>query len=106
MSSSRSRAATCLKLDRVGAAVAEAEKAGWLDGVEVSVFEGSDEYLYGEETALLEAIHGRPPFPRIRAAVAPGADRGGSDGRGRDVLRAAKRPLSTWRVRRGTTGAG
>jgi NADH-quinone oxidoreductase subunit F len=59
------KAAMSRELDRVGAAVAEAEKAGWLDGVEVSVFEGPDEYLYGEETALLEAVHGRPPFPRI-----------------------------------------
>src|SRR5690606_23546042 len=28
-------------------------------------FEGPAEYLYGEETALLEALAGRPPFPRI-----------------------------------------
>ena len=38
---------------------------GWLDGVELHVFEGPNEYLYGEETAMLEAIDGRPPFPRI-----------------------------------------
>ena len=43
----------------------EARGAGWLEGVSVEVFEGPDEYLYGEETALLEAIDGRPPFPRI-----------------------------------------
>src|SRR5262245_20956108 len=30
-----------------------------------SVFEGPDEYLYGEETALLETIDGRGPFPRV-----------------------------------------
>ena len=40
-------------------------EAGWTDDVDVSVFEGPEEYLYGEETALLEAIDGRPPFPRI-----------------------------------------
>src|SRR5437773_532929 len=39
--------------------------AGWVDGVEVIAFEGPHEYLYGEETALLEAIDGRPPFPRV-----------------------------------------
>ena len=39
--------------------------AGWLGGVEIEVFEGPKEYLYGEETALLETIDGRYPFPRI-----------------------------------------
>lgn len=29
------------------------------------MFEGPDEYLYGEETALLETIDGRGPFPRV-----------------------------------------
>jgi len=29
------------------------------------VFEGPEAYLYGEETALLEALNGRMPFPRI-----------------------------------------
>jgi NADH:ubiquinone oxidoreductase subunit F (NADH-binding) len=41
------------------------DAAGWFEGVAVDVFEGPDEYLYGEETALLEAIDGRPPFPRV-----------------------------------------
>ena len=31
----------------------------------ISIFEGPNEYLYGEETALLETIDGRYPFPRI-----------------------------------------
>jgi NADH:ubiquinone oxidoreductase subunit F (NADH-binding) len=50
---------------RVEAAVEEVRAAGWLDGVDLSVFVGPPEYLYGEETGLLEAIDGRPPFPRI-----------------------------------------
>ncbi len=50
---------------RVRAAIAEAEAAGWAAGVGLEVFEGPDEYLYGEETALLETIDGRYPFPRI-----------------------------------------
>ena len=41
------------------------EAAGWNEGVELSVVEGPDEYLYGEETALLEVVDGRYPFPRI-----------------------------------------
>ena len=53
------------EVDRVRTAVDEVEAAGWNDGVEVAVFEGPDEYLYGEESALLETIDGRWPFPRV-----------------------------------------
>ena len=38
---------------------------GAVDRGVITVFAGPREYLYGEETALLEAIAGRPPFPRI-----------------------------------------
>ncbi len=55
-----------IEVERVNNAIKEAHEAGWIDrGVEVSVFEGPSEYLYGEETALLEAIDGRYPLPRI-----------------------------------------
>ncbi len=47
------------------AAIAEVESAGWSDGITISIVEGPSEYLYGEETALLEVLDGRPPFPRI-----------------------------------------
>ncbi len=50
---------------RLRQAIDEAHEAGWTAGLEVWVFEGPSEYLYGEETALLEAIDGRYPFPRI-----------------------------------------
>lgn len=50
---------------RADEAIDEARAAGWLDGIDIQVFEGPNEYLYGEETAMLEAIDGRPPFPRI-----------------------------------------
>lgn len=33
--------------------------------IDCTVFEGPDEYLYGEESALLETIDGRGPFPRV-----------------------------------------
>jgi len=52
-------------VERLRAAIVELHDADWLGEVEISVFEGPDEYLYGEETALLEALDGRPPFPRI-----------------------------------------
>jgi NADH-quinone oxidoreductase subunit F len=53
------------ELDRLRRALDEVQAAGWADGVRLAVFEGPNEYLYGEETALLEVIDGRYPFPRI-----------------------------------------
>jgi NADH:ubiquinone oxidoreductase subunit F (NADH-binding) len=53
------------EIERVRGAIEEMAAAGWTGDVEVTVFEGPDDYLYGEETALLEALDGRPPFPRI-----------------------------------------
>ena len=62
---------------RVRAAVAEVEAAGWADGMGFEVFEGPDEYLYGEETALLETIDGRFPFPRLAPPFRRGVERVG-----------------------------
>ena len=42
-------------------AIAEVSEAGWAPDVALSVAEGPSEYLFGEETALLEVINGRPP---------------------------------------------
>ena len=53
------------EVERVETAIGEMEAAGWVDRGVLSVFQGPREYLYGEETALLEAVAGRPPFPRI-----------------------------------------
>ena len=52
--------------DRVNQAINDIHAAGWAEGVDVVVIEGPTEYLYGEETALLEVIEGRPPFPRVQ----------------------------------------
>ncbi len=41
------------------------DAAGLLGGTPVTVVTGPRHYLLGEETALLEAVDGRPPFPRI-----------------------------------------
>ena len=46
-------------------AVAEMERAGLLDGLSVAVVAGPDEYLFGEEKALLEVIEGHDPLPRL-----------------------------------------
>jgi NADH-quinone oxidoreductase subunit F len=40
---------------------------------------GSDRYLLGEETALLEVLVGRPPFPRIAPPYRAGAEPVGED---------------------------
>jgi NADH-quinone oxidoreductase subunit F len=61
-------------IERLRVAAAEISGAGWTDGIEVDVFEGPSEYLYGEETALLEAIDGRYPFPRIAPPYRRGVD--------------------------------
>ena len=42
--------------------------------VAVEVFAGPGQYLLGEETALMEAINGRPPFPRVAPPFRRGVD--------------------------------
>lgn len=51
--------------DRLEAAVAEVCAAGLAGDLTVDVIGGPDEYLFGEETALLEVVAGRAPLPRI-----------------------------------------
>jgi NADH-quinone oxidoreductase subunit F len=54
------------EVERTRAALAEMRAAKVLpDSIGCSVFEGPDEYLYGEESALIETIDGRGPFPRV-----------------------------------------
>ena len=55
-------------------AIAEVEAAEWCSPGTIEVFGGPGEYLYGEETALLEVLNGRPPFPRIAPPFRRGAD--------------------------------
>jgi NADH:ubiquinone oxidoreductase subunit F (NADH-binding) len=46
-------------------AAVELGDAGLLGGLSISIVEGPDEYLFGEEKALLEVIEGRDPLPRV-----------------------------------------
>ena len=46
-------------------AVIELGEEGILRDLTVTVVEGPDEYLFGEEKALLEVIEGREPLPRL-----------------------------------------
>jgi NADH-quinone oxidoreductase subunit F len=67
-------------------AVDEVRRAGWDEGVVLTVFDGPAEYLYGEETALLEAIDGRPPFPRISPPYRHGVEEVRADGSGEVLM--------------------
>ena len=96
---------------RVRAAVDEITAAGWTRGLQLEIFEGPDEYLYGEESALLETIQGGYPFPRVVGHLPPGSlqvvRRGGGGGPRRRpdrLLRPAHDDVGGRRPRR--TGAG
>ena len=41
------------------------EEAGWLNALSVRLVAGPSSYLFGEETALLEVVNNRQPFPRV-----------------------------------------
>jgi NADH-quinone oxidoreductase subunit F len=51
--------------DGLVAAAEDMGRAGLLEGLSVSVVSGPDEYLFGEEKALLEVIEGHDPLPRL-----------------------------------------
>ncbi|MGE0140526.1 MAG: universal stress protein [Ilumatobacteraceae bacterium] len=53
------------EIDRLTAAIAEMREAGWLHDLDIQLVLGPSSYLFGEETALLEVIEGRQPFPRV-----------------------------------------
>ena len=52
------------ELARVRSALADIAAAGWFGDIKVTVVEGPEEYLFGEEKALLEVIEGHEPLPR------------------------------------------
>lgn len=52
------------EIQRLADATADIEEAGWLDGLPVTIVAGPEEYLFGEEKALLEVIEGNDPLPR------------------------------------------
>lgn len=55
-------------------AVIDVTNAGWAEDVALAVITGPGEYLFGEETGLLEVLDGRPPFPRIAPPFRHGVD--------------------------------
>jgi NADH:ubiquinone oxidoreductase subunit F (NADH-binding) len=63
---------------RLEFALRELADNGWTDEVALGVVSGPSEYLFGEETGLLEVLDGRPPFPRIAPPFRHGVDEFGS----------------------------
>jgi NADH-quinone oxidoreductase subunit F len=59
--------------DRPAAALEEALAAGAAGELAVRVARGDDSYVAGEETALLEALEGRRPWPRPKPPLPSGA---------------------------------
>lgn len=55
-------------------AMEEVREADWAPEVRLRVVEGPSSYLFGEETALLEVVEGRQPFPRIDPPFRRGID--------------------------------
>jgi NADH-quinone oxidoreductase subunit F len=68
------KASFTVEAERLRSAIAEVDAAGWTDPVPIMLVTGPDEYLFGEETGLLEVIDGRPPFPRIAPPYREGVD--------------------------------
>jgi NADH:ubiquinone oxidoreductase subunit F (NADH-binding) len=58
------KASSTTELARMRAALAELSAAGALDGFPLEIVEGPEEYLFGEEKALLNVIEGEGPLPR------------------------------------------
>lgn len=53
------------EIEALARASTEMEGKGWLDGLDLRITEGPDDYLFGEEKALLEVIEGRDALPRL-----------------------------------------
>ena len=76
------KAAYTLELERLTTAASEMDAAGWFGDVDIRITEGPDDYLLGEEKALLEVIEGRDPFPRLYPPYVVGLGTGMSAGLG------------------------
>ncbi len=58
--------------ERLQGAAAELAHAGLLGDLTLTIVPGPDDYLFGEEKALLEVIEGRDPLPRLFPPYAQG----------------------------------
>ena len=82
------------EVDALTRAAVEMSAAGMLQELAVNVVQGPDEYLYGEEKAMLEVIEGRDPLPRVLPPYEVGlfatTPAGGWEGKARTVTAAAE----------------
>jgi NADH:ubiquinone oxidoreductase subunit F (NADH-binding) len=53
------------ELEGVTRAITEMQQSGICRDCQITVVRGPDEYLYGEEKAMLEVIEGKEPLPRL-----------------------------------------
>lgn len=68
-----------VEVDRLEQAIAELAAARIASDVTIEIVRGPDSYLYGEETALIEVIAGRQPFPRVAPPFRRGFDLAAGD---------------------------
>ncbi len=61
-------------LEALRRAIDEIVAAGLAPDVSLTVATGPQQYLFGEESALLEVLEGRPPFPRVTPPYRHGAE--------------------------------
>jgi len=54
-----------VEIERLTRAIEEMQAEGLAGDVPITIVEGPEEYLFGEEKAMLEVIEGRPPLPRL-----------------------------------------
>lgn len=59
------KASFAREVQRLRRAIDECTAAGWFDEISIDIVLGPKSYLFGEETALLEVIERRQPFPRV-----------------------------------------
>jgi NADH-quinone oxidoreductase subunit F len=59
------KASFTTEIDRLTAALAEMTAAGLAGDVPIQIVPGPEDYLLGEEKALLEVIEGKDPLPRL-----------------------------------------
>ncbi len=64
------------EIERLRWAIRQMDSERLIDRFDVRIVEGPGEYLFGEETALLEVIDGRPPFPWVAPPYRRGVDDG------------------------------
>lgn len=69
------------EIERVHQAIEEIAAAGWFEHGTIRVVTGPGEYLFGEDTALLEVAECRPPFPRVVPSYREGLSMVTPDGR-------------------------